>query len=124
MMRVLLVAAALSAAVSTSGCATLITGKTQIVSVTSEPPGARVMLNGTYLGVAPISAAVARQTDYHVVAQLEGYGEGTATIKREINPIAILNLVNVIGWGVDFVTGAAWRLGPETVIVRLQPPAG
>ncbi len=117
----LVAAIAMLAAIVSSGCATMFSSNSQQVNISSQPPGARVTLNGAYSGVTPLSLTLKTEQNYQVVVQREGYRDATATIHRDLNPVAILNLVSIVCWAVDLATGAFWRLEPTGVQVTLQP---
>jgi hypothetical protein len=104
-----------------SGCATMFTGSTQQLTVSSQPPGARVIVNGSYSGVTPVALLLKTEHDYGIILQREGYRDTAVPVYREFNPVAILNLVSLICWVVDVATGALWRLTPGAVYVTLQP---
>jgi hypothetical protein len=107
-----------------AGCATMFTGSSQQVTVSSQPPGARVIVNGGYSGVTPVSLLLKTERDYTVTLQREGFQDTTAPIFREFNPVAVLNLVSLVCWVVDVATGALWRLTPTAVYVTLRPLGG
>ena len=106
------------------GCATMFTGSAQQVTVSSQPPGARVIVNGGYSGVTPVALLLKTERDYTVTLQREGFQDTTAPIFREFNPVAALNLLSPVCWVVDIATGALWRLTPTGVYVTLQPLGG
>jgi hypothetical protein len=108
-------------AVAGAGCATMFTGSAQQVTVSSQPPGARVFVNGGYSGVTPVSLLLRTERDYTVTLQREGFRDATAPLVREFNPVAALNLFGLVCWVVDLATGALWRLTPTTVYATLQP---
>ena len=77
--------------VASIGCATMFTGSAQQVTVSSQPPGARVFVNGGYSGVTPVSLLLRTERDYTVTLQREGFQDTTAGLVREFNPVAALN---------------------------------
>ena len=107
-----------------AGCATMFTGSSQQVTVSSQPPGARVIINGGYSGVTPVALLLKTERDYTVTLQREGFQDTTAPIFREFNPVAALNLLSLVCWVVDLATGALWRLTPTSVYVTMQPLGG
>jgi hypothetical protein len=121
MPKKLLIAVAALVALATGGCATMFTGSTQQLTVSSQPPGARVMVNGAYSGVTPVALLLRTEHDYILTLQREGYRDTTGTVFREFNPVAVLNLVSLVCWAIDLATGAIWRLSPGAVYVNMQP---
>lgn len=106
---------------TSAGCATMFTGSAQQVTVSSQPPGARVFVNGGYTGVTPLALLLKTERDHTITLQHEGYQDTTAPVFREFNPVAVLNLLSVVCWVVDLATGALWRLTPTAVYVTMQP---
>jgi len=106
---------------ATGGCATMFTGNTQQLTVSSQPPGARVMVNGAYSGVTPVALLLKTEHDYTLTLQREGYRDTTGAVFREFNPVAALNLLSLVCWAVDIATGAIWRLTPGAVYITMQP---
>ena len=121
MLNKLLTVAVTLVALATGGCATMFTGSTQQLTVSSQPPGARVMVNGAYSGVTPVALLLKTDHDYVLSLQREGFRDTTGTVFREFNPVAVLNLFSLVCWAIDVATGAIWRLTPTAVYVSMQP---
>lgn len=108
-------ALALAAACVLPGCASIVTGQNQ--SVTVEAPdceGASCKLSndkGTWIVRAPGSVTVTRAYgDLTVVCTKEGFGASTSTVSSSTKAMAAGNIIfgGVIGAGVDIATGAAY----------------
>jgi hypothetical protein len=108
-------------AMATGGCATMFTGSVQQMTVSSQPPGARVFVDGAYTGVTPMTLMLKTERDHTVALQREGYQPTISPVRREFNPVAVLNLLSVICWVVDIATGALWRFPPNAIYVAMQP---
>jgi hypothetical protein len=54
-------------------CATIVRGTSQKVPVTSNPAGARIIVDGKDTGVAPLRLKLARKRDHLIRVELEGY---------------------------------------------------
>ena len=110
-----------------SGCATLIHGTTQTVSISSEPEGADVYEMGNNLGKTPIALELSRKKKFHsLVLKLDGYKDERVRITRVVSGSVAANILlfpvgALIGWGVDAASGAQWRLVPEEVFVEMKP---
>lgn len=110
-----------------SGCATIFTGKEQIVTVATNPPGAVCELTresqvvGTVnLTPGPVTISKAKQ---HVVVlcKKDGYREATASINPGLVGATFLSvLFGPVGLGIDLATGA-YNKYPETTTVSLTP---
>jgi len=98
-----------------SSCATLFTGTSQKVEIDSNPPGADILIDGQKFGVTPSEIKLDKDFNdlldggKNIRLVLEGYEKSRFEIDAELNPIAILNLFNVLFWGIDAVTGAIVR---------------
>jgi hypothetical protein len=114
-------AACTVAAFVSSSCATLIHGGgTQTVSISTNPPGATVKVGGEQV-VSPAEVTLDRNKTVQVVATLPGYQMATTTIHSEFSWVSVLDLVFIIPWVIDLVSGAAYTLSPETVDLVLEP---
>jgi hypothetical protein len=109
---------------TTGGCATLFTGTSDTVLINSEPPGGKVMINGNFMGTAPVSLSLKRSRDYEIMIKKEGYETTSALLNRTFNFVTVLNLGWICCWVLDFVTGAAWRFERDTVTVLLTKETG
>lgn len=116
-----------------SGCATIVNGRTQAVTVSSAPPGAHVFIGGEFVGVTPARLEL-RRRDEHIVLRVEmdGFVAQEVGVKRSVsgwiagNAVALNPLqcqgydsveacgrampVNLsLGLAIDFLTGAAFK---------------
>lgn len=119
--------AALAAALSVGGCASIVEGTTQSVAVTTPPiDGAKCVLTsseGTYYVTTPGNAIVHKtKHDLTVVCSKEGYNEARATIASHFNGATFGNVIagGLIGAGVDAATGANYNF-PDQVVVPMTP---
>ncbi|NNF58730.1 MAG: PEGA domain-containing protein [Rhodothermaceae bacterium] len=96
--------------VSLSACATIFTGTHDDVTFHSEPEGAEVFIEGVYAGTTPLTVPVHRTLhETEVTVRMEGYEPIAFLLKQEFNTVAVLNLADVLGWGIDVATGAVSR---------------
>ena len=105
------------------GCATIIHGSSQELAVTSIPPGARFTVDGEGSNVTPATIKLQRKRDHSLVFELEGYQTEQITVTHVISGAVAGNILlgGFIGWGVDAISGAQYRLVPETVNVSMRP---
>ena len=131
-----------------NGCASMQHGRSQVVLVESEPPGARILVGGEPVGVTPNFVELKRR---HGVIALDrdGFRPEVIEVPRSVAAgegvlaDVLLGglLLGVAGpWvlagtlGLDLATGAAWKLrghvtatlepAPEDVATASRQPAG
>lgn len=124
-MRTLVAAACLLVFSGPGGCATVLHGSNQLISVTSVPSGCRFTVDGEGSYTTPATVKMERKRDHSLVFKLEGYHPEQVTVMHVISGAVAGNILlgGLIGWGVDAMTGAQYRLVPETVNVHLRPLA-
>lgn len=110
-----------------SGCATILKGSRETLTVDSEPRGARVYLNGNPIGHTPLESKVASKDDYTFEFRQDGYETRTATIGHFVGAGWIVAdillpflLINII---VDAATGDWFYLDQDHLMVTLEPIA-
>lgn len=121
-MRTLIVAV-LGLSALLGGCASIIHGSTQDVGITSEPIGATVTTPAGATFRTPCKVKLDRNTDHVLSVSLDGYEPETVTLRSVLAGAVAGNILvgGIVGGAVDAATGAAWRLEPETVSIRLRP---
>lgn len=122
--------AALAAAAQLTGCASIVSGTNQPLSVEThladgrQVTGANCKLSnnkGTWFVTTPGSTTVNRSfEDLSVLCEKEKVASGLMTIKSSTKPMAFGNVIfgGVIGVGVDVATGAAYDY-PTLIRVRM-----
>jgi len=103
-----------------AGCATIISGTTGDITISSSPSGASVYVSGQYYGKTPVQVNLSRSHEYTVLVKKKGYTHATASIQREFNALSILNLVLIPLWMVDVITGALWEFDKDAIHVTLD----
>jgi hypothetical protein len=104
-----------------SACATIFSGTQQMLSVNSEPPGAKIYLNNQFKGRTPALFEIKRKLDaYSVVLKKDSFEDYNGTLENRLNPVAIVNLFDVLGWGIDAVSGALMKYD-ESVDFTMEP---
>jgi len=109
-------------AANLAGCSFFAPGK-QTISIASEPPGAKVTVDGNYIGETPTEVRVKRNRSHAVLVAKEGY----RPIKRETDTtLATVGIVDAIGafiWlipALGLLAPGAWEQDPSNVAVILQ----
>ena len=120
-MKVLAIILSLSLMWITTGCATIVHGNRQTVTINSEPTGASVRVNGLK-GKTPFSASLARNQDYVISIKKEGYKEEMIQITKSFSGLSIIGniLWLLVGVIIDFASGSAYNLNPTKVDVELE----
>jgi hypothetical protein len=106
-----------------SGCATIIKGTTQTVSINSNVEGAQVIVNGESVGQTPFTGQIKRKSGTTVTVRKQGYQTKTVTLTTEIEAIFWGNIISggAIGSTTDLTTGAMYYYAPSTLEVDLVP---
>ena len=102
---------------SVSGCAIVAKGRTQSVTIRSNPPGATALINGQEAGKTPLTVTLKRSTAYNIELRKVGF---------ENAPTALLPVPNeyakrFLRWGIDYDLGAMTDLTPGDLVVDLHP---
>ena len=109
------------AALVVSGCATIFSNGPSTVRVESDPSGARVTAqNGEVWGTTPFTRTEKPRNGAVLMFSRESYDAATMPLNRTIKPIAFLNLLNVLAWGIDFATGSLWKYDETTLRANLS----
>ena len=117
---------ALSAiALALCGCATVMHGTSQEVSILSAPAGARVTVDSAPVGLTPLSLQLRRQVPHQVRIETAGYRPYEATVNRHVSGWVWGNLLftyfAIVGAPVDVLTGALYNLEPDGIRASLTP---
>jgi len=128
LLRSILRAASLSPLAFIAGCALILNGSEQAITIDSSPPGARVRVDpGNKILTTPGSVLVSRKYPATVVVEKDGYEPTSVTFTRRKSLSLWRNLVWIhpIGWiigiSVDVGKGACYDLEPSQVHVDLKP---
>jgi len=106
-----------------SSCATIISGGSAQISVTSEPDGATVYVEpGDFEDTTPAILTLRRKDGpYRLTIRKPGYRPYEVVIKATTNGWVLGNIVvgGIVGIIVDYWTGAATELSPKEVHAAL-----
>lgn len=113
------------ALISLSGCATLFSGTSQELTFDSEPKGSTVSVNGTILGVTPITTKVSKKefwkNDVNVSFEKEGYKKHTLVLNTELDSWVWGDIIcsAPLSTSVDAGTGAALKYDQDHYYITL-----
>ncbi len=98
-----------------SSCATVFTGTKDRIAFNSSPSGAIVYIDGIEQCKTPCSVKVKRGIDdKDVEIKLDGYETRIFELDKEFNIVSVLNLGNLLGWGIDVLSGAVYKYDRKT----------
>ena len=106
-----------------SSCATVFSGNTDDVTITTDPGNALVTIDGIPRGYTPLTLELEKGDTYNVTITKDGFLPGYATIANKIGAgWVILDIVaGLVPLVIDAVTGAWGGLHPDTVFLVLVP---
>lgn len=115
-MRLLTLACAVAFLTASSGCATLFSGSSDMVTFNSEPAGAEVLIGGITRGRTPVTIPVKRPgfSTTTVTMRMDGRAPVTFQMSSKFNSVSLLNLFAPIGFVVDAVTGSITKYDQVT----------
>lgn len=90
-----------------SGCATIFTGSNETVSLSSEPSGAKVLVNGNDEGKTPLALKLKKGKEYSIEFVKDGFESKSFRLTYSIGAgwIILDILCGIVGVVVDAVTG-------------------
>ncbi len=105
-----------------TGCATLLSGTHQTVTIDSYPQGAQVRV-GNQTGITPVTFHVSKGKDYTVEFSHVS-GKRVMPLERSVDPMTLLNIIPPLwpGFIVDALTGAFTHYDPDVVYVDFTMP--
>lgn len=108
-----------------TGCASIVSGRTQEVTFKSVPDGATVIINGREMGKTPFTYAIDRKADQTLTFQKEGYKTETLPLATRTNGWffgnIIFGLYGLLSSTTDSVTGAVYEYSPTFYQITLNP---
>jgi len=109
-------------ALSLGGCATIIGGSNQNVSVNSNVDGAEVYLNEMLLGKTPLVTSIKRGQEGVLRVTAPGYKPYQIALNKKISSLFWVNILSGGSFGstTDYATGAMYEYEPSTYMVSLQ----
>ena len=104
-----------------ASCATMVNGTTQVIPVTSSPPGARASIDSIPVGVTPLLATVSRKQSHLVSITHDSFPAVHIALERHVSPWVLGSLLL---YGVptlyDFSSGGAYEFPSQLESSNLQ----
>lgn len=107
-----------------AGCASIVHGTRQDVTIETDPPGATVISRRLpSQTVTPADLTLKRKYEYEFQIEKPGYKTEYVLVEKNISGWFWGNLLfgGIIGIIVDMNNGAGYKLEPEDVFIKLQP---
>ncbi len=103
------------------GCASIIKGTTQTVTISSNVDGAEILMDGQRIGTTPYAGPAPRNKSA-IVVQKAGYQSATVALSKTLEPVFWGNIISggTLGSITDFATGAAYAYAPAAYQVDLK----
>lgn len=105
-----------------NSCASIISGSTQTIEVSSQPSGARVSLEDVPMGTTPTELTLSRKKSHRVNIDHPGYQGYEVILQPAGNSMTGGNLLagGLVGAMVDNSTGANIKLVPSKIDAVLK----
>lgn len=112
------------ASVLLTGCASIVHGPNQDLTVTSQPETLCVTINGEPYGATPVVASLPRGKNYVVQVRKDNYHPYEITVVPMVNGMVWGNLLfgGLIGMAVDASSNAAYEHSPSRVHAYFAVP--
>lgn len=103
-----------------SSCATIFSGTKDRIYFTTNVPGARVIIDGIEICRTPCNENITRKVgESQIEFKLDGYETRVINLSKSLNIVSILNFGNLLGWGIDIVTGAVFKYDRKAYEIEL-----
>ena len=105
-----------------SGCATIIKGPKQLVTIDSNVRDADVLVGSETVGKTPFNGPIKRGSSTQVTVKKEGYYPRTVTLSTQTETAFWGNILigGVLGSSTDSGTGAMHKYSPATIQIDLS----
>ena len=111
-----------------SGCAYMVNGTKQDVTIQSLPKDAEIRNNGTYLGSGSVTSAIDRDVSQNITVSREGYDDAHVYLRKRMSAgwavwdfgTCVIPVTLCIPVLVDAISGA-WNTYDDLYSVKLSP---
>jgi predicted small secreted protein len=116
-MKKLIVLLVLAVSIFLNGCATIMTGTSQPISINSNVNGAKVYVDGFLKGETPLSFDLSTRSHHTIKIEAEGYSPYVEVVRKKASGWVWGNVFigGLIGLGVDMISGGLYVLEKDTV---------
>ena len=104
-----------------NSCSTIVAGRSQEVTFSSEPKGVEVLVAGKSYGTTPITVNLERKKGQVITFQKDGYNSQTRSLETTINTYFWGNIIlgGFIGSTTDAITGSMHEYKPNSYYITL-----
>lgn len=102
-----------------TSCGTIFTGTTSQITFKSNVP-AKVEFDGVEMGQTPLTTKVKKSFNGMVTMRADGYEAKNFELQKSFNAVSVVNLYNLLFWGVDFLTGAVNKFDKKGYEINLE----
>jgi len=88
-----------------SACATLFGKDSDTLTIHSNDPQAKILVNGNQIGTGTATYTLVRPQTANITASKKGCNDMTVPTQQAFNPTAIINTICALCWLVDAATG-------------------
>ena len=108
-------------------CSTVVNGKKQLISISSNVKGADIIVDGKNVGTTPFNGKVDRGNDVTVTLQKDGYEPKTIVVNSDVAPAFWANILFIYGSSssstTDYLSGAMYKYSPAHYNIDLEKRA-
>lgn len=114
--------AAAVALVIFAGCASIVDGPNQMITIQSLPVGAKVTVDGVDVGVTPLTTNIKRKEGTRITVKLDGYKDVSIDMVTKMNSTFWGNILigGLPGSTTDAATGAIKEYAPNSYSFTLE----
>jgi len=115
------------AAIVTCGCASIVSTSNQNITISSDPDGATIKIDGMPMGKTPATVPVKRSSaNKTIVMEKDGYESQQITAASGTNPWFFGNIISggLYGSTTDAISGAAYEYSPGQFYAVLKAKDG
>lgn len=119
-MKQVLSTSLLASTILMTGCATVISGTSESVTIDSSPQKAEVYIDGAMVGVTPMTLKLEKNKKDSVMVKKEGFKPQSRELTKQYDPVTLVSFF----WDAsttDFITGAAMEYDPKSYYFELTP---
>lgn len=112
-----------AAILSLNACSTVFNTTTQEVELKSNPPNAKITVDGKKFGTSPQVINIDRGANHIIKFELDGFENYETQLTRKVSNWFWVNALNgfLPGMVIDMFTGSMYHLLPQKLEVELTP---